>query len=168
MNFHARNPEEMTLGQLLGQVCRLNGERVRVQMKRIGLHKAQAFALFYLWHSDGVAQNELAKRIHVTPAAVTTMLQRMERDGWVERRTDPDDQRVSRVYMTDQSRALRRQAALIFRELDAEVTGALSTEEQEKLRGLLLKVHARLLHHMPPLHQHQFGWLHEDDEEGGL
>ncbi len=60
----------MTPGQLLGLVCRLNSNRARIQMKRIGLHSAQAFALFALWHSDGVAQNELAKRVHVAPAAV--------------------------------------------------------------------------------------------------
>ncbi|MDD5263917.1 MAG: MarR family transcriptional regulator [Candidatus Bipolaricaulis sp.] len=168
MNPHARKPEEMTLGQLLTEVARLTGDRLRIQMKQIGLHRAQAFALFCLWHHDGLAQNELARRIHVTPAAVTPMLQRMERDGWVERRTDPDDQRISRVYMTEKAGALRRQATTIFRELDAEVAGALSTDEQAVLRELLMKVHAEFRRHMPPLHQHRFGWLagEGDAEEG--
>jgi len=165
MDSHPRKPEEMTLGQLLAEVARLTGDRLRIQMKRIGLHRAQAFALFCLWHRDGLAQNEMARRIHVTPAAVTTMLQRMERDGWVERRTDPDDQRISRVYMTEKARALRRQATSIFVELDAEVAEALSPDEQSTLRELLMKVHAEFRQHMAPLHQHRFGWLSPTDRE---
>ena len=83
----------------------------------------------------------------------------------VERRTYPDDQRISRFYMTDKAKALRRQAASMFRELDAEVAGALSTEEQGALKGLLLKVHVQLVRHMAPLHRHQFGWLPEDNDQ---
>lgn len=165
MNHHPRQPEEMTLGQLLTEVARLTGDRLRIQMKQIGLHRAQAFALFCLWHRDGLAQNELARRVHVTPAAVTPMLQRMERDGWVERRTDPDDQRISRVYMTDKAQALRRQASSVFRDLDAEVAGALSADERDALRELLMKVHAEFRRHMAPLHQHRFGWLPGDDDQ---
>ena len=162
MNLHPRRPEEMTLGQLLTEVCRLAGHRLAANVRRIGLHRAQALALFCLWHHDGVAQNELARRIHVTPAAVTTMLQRMERDGWVERRIDPTDQRVSRVHMTDKAKALRRQATTVFQELDAEVAGALTAGEQSALKELLTKVHGQLLAHMAPLHRHQFGWLPDD------
>lgn len=146
------------------QVCRLTSDRLRLKMERIGLHRAQGFAMFHLWHRDGVAQSELAKCIHVTPAAVTVMLQRMERNGWIERRTDPNDQRITRVYMTEKARTLHLEAMGSFRELDAEVAGALSAEERDALRELLLKVYARFLEHMAPRHQHRFGW-HPDEEE---
>jgi DNA-binding MarR family transcriptional regulator len=122
---------------------------MRVKMESIGLYKAQGFALLFLSHYEGVPQTEVARALHLSPASVTNMLQRMERDGWVERRPDPDDQRVSRVYLTKRARALQEEAATTFRELEQEVTSALTPEEQAELQKLLLKVHARLLEHMP-------------------
>jgi MarR family transcriptional regulator, organic hydroperoxide resistance regulator len=145
----ARKARERTVGQLLFQVNRLVGERMRVKMEGIGLHKAQGFALFFLAHHEGAPQTEIARTFHLSPASVTNMLQRMERDGWIERRPDPDDQRVSRVYLTKKARALQEEADATFHELEAEVTGALTSTEQDQLHGLLLKIHARLIEHLP-------------------
>ena len=36
------------------------------------------------------------------------MIQRMERSGFVERRSDPEDERLSRVYLTERGRALQK------------------------------------------------------------
>jgi DNA-binding MarR family transcriptional regulator len=150
MAERARRPSEQTVGQLLLQLCPMIGSRMRVKMEGIGLYRAQGFALLFLSHYEGVPQTEIARSMHLSPASVTSMLQRMERDGWVERRPDAVDQRVSRVYLTTRARALQEQAAATFHELEQEVTCALTTEEQSELRKLLLKVHARLLEHMTP------------------
>ncbi len=149
MTEKAHESRTRTVGQLLLQISRLVGERMRVKMEGIGLHKAQGFALFYLAHRDGVPQTDIARTFHLSPASVTNMLQRMERDGWIERRPDPDDQRVSRVYLTKQARALREEAEAVFSELEREVTSSLTAAQQTELHALLLKVHARLLEHVP-------------------
>ncbi len=152
----APSPRERTIGQLLLQLCPMIGDRMRVKMESIGLYKAQGFALLFLSHYEGVPQTEIARSLHLSPASVTNMLQRMERDGWVERRSDPADQRVSRVYLTARARALQEEAATTFRELEREVAGALTVAEQAELRTLLLKIHARLIEHMPTGKHHFF------------
>jgi len=138
---------------------------MRVKMEGIGIHKAQGFALFYLAHRDGVPQTEIARTFHLSPASVTNMLQRMERDGWVERRPDPDDQRVSRVYLTKRARALREEAEGAFHELEGEITSTLTPAEQTELHDLLLKVHARLLEHVPAGRQPIFRISDTGEEE---
>lgn len=145
----AREPRDRTVGQLLLGVSRLAHERMRVKMQGIGIHKAQGFALFYLSRHEGVPQTEIARSFQLSPASVSNMLQRMERDGWIERRTDPGDQRVSRVYLTPRARALREEAEGVFRELEDEVTSALTSEEQASLHALLLKVRGRLAEETP-------------------
>jgi len=161
----ARALGERTVGQLLLQLCPMIGDRMRVKMEGIGLYKAQGFALLFLSHYEGVPQTEIARSMHLSPASVTNMLQRMERDGWVERRPDPTDQRVSRVYLTQRARALQEEAASTFRELEQEVTCALTPGEQEELRKLLLKVHARLVEHMPAGRHHVFPFPEAGGEE---
>ena len=51
--------------------------------------------------AQGITHSELAHRMRVSPETVTNMLQRMEKTGFVERRPGAEDQRVSRVYLTD-------------------------------------------------------------------
>jgi len=165
MSERAHSPRERTVGQLLLQLCPMIGDRMRVKMEGIGLYKAQGFALLFLSHYEGVPQTEISRSLHLSPASVTNMLQRMERDGWVERRPDPDDQRVSRVYLTKKARALQEEAATTFRELEQEVTCALTAAEQTELRTLLLKVHARLVEHFPTGRHHVFPFPDEEGEE---
>jgi DNA-binding MarR family transcriptional regulator len=117
---------------------------MRVKMEEIGLHRAQGFALFYLGHREGMPQSEIARGLHLSAASVTSLLQRMERDGWVVRQTDAADQRVSRVYLTPKARDLHREAHASFHEFERELTAALSEAERAQLRALLQKVHARL------------------------
>ena len=138
------DPHKLSLGQLLSQVCRLTGDRLRVKMEEIGLHKGQGFILFHLWRHDGIPQNVIAQVRHVSPATVTSMLQRMERDGWITRQRDPDDQRIVRVHLTDKAKALHDEMQASFRDLEKEVTSVLTKDERETLRELLVKLHEHL------------------------
>jgi len=132
--------ESLTLGHLLAQVARLVGARMREKAEGIGLHRAQALILSHLWQDDRVAQNVLAQALHIRPATVTNTLQRMERDGWIERQRDAADQRVVRVRLTEKARALQEEVRAALRELDEEMASALSPEERRILRASLLKV----------------------------
>jgi DNA-binding MarR family transcriptional regulator len=159
-------PQDLTIGQLLTQVCRLTAYQVRLKMERVGLHRAQGPALFFLQHHEGASQNQIARAFHLTAASVTNMLQRMERDGWVVRRPDGEDQRITRVYPTEKAKALHEEARASFRELDEEIVGALEVPEQAVFRQLLAKVHARLIGRMPP-DRHAGPPDVDDEAEGG-
>jgi DNA-binding MarR family transcriptional regulator len=129
-----------TLGHLLAQVCRIVGRRRSMKLESIGLHPAQGMILFRLWQNDGIAQSVLARALHITPPTASSTLQRMERDGWVQRRRDEADQRIVRVYLTDKARRLHEEARASFRELDQEMRTMLTDQEHETLRQSLLKV----------------------------
>lgn len=138
-------PNQMTLGHLLANVSRLVGSRMRMMLEEIGLQHAQAMVLFHLWQENGIAQNVLAQALHITPPTATSTLQRMERDGWVQRRRDTVDQRIVRVYLTKKAMSLRKEARDTFQELDKELTAVLSANERRTLLASLSKVRCYLL-----------------------
>ena len=144
MTAPQENPRELTLGQLLGQVCRLVGRRRRMKLESIGLHHAQGMILSRLWQDDGMSQRALAQALQIAPPTASNTLQRMERSGWIERHRDESDQRIVRVYLTEKARSFHEEARALFRELDREMGSALSEKEQETLRKSLLKVHRYL------------------------
>lgn len=139
--MHSESPP---LGQLLAKVSRLVGGRMRMKLEKIGLPHAQGMILFHLWRRDGIAQNVLAQVLHIRPPTATNTLQRMQRDGWVERRRDEADQRIVRVHLTDKAKTLRKEARAMFQELDRELSAVLTDHEHDMFVAILSKVHHHL------------------------
>jgi DNA-binding MarR family transcriptional regulator len=106
----------------------------------MGLYRGQPFLLSVLWEREGITHSELAAQMRVSPATVTNTIKRMEKAGFVVRRPDPEDQRVSRVYLTDRGRAIRERVGQCWQEVESEVFGTLSEQERETLYGLLNRV----------------------------
>ncbi len=65
------------------------------------LPPAQMGALKVIIRNPGMSQRELADALHIQRATATVMLQKMEKAGYIDRRPDQDDQRVSRIYPTE-------------------------------------------------------------------
>ena len=113
-------------------------------LKQLGLHVGQEMFLYELWSNEGITQTELAERLLLRPATVTNTLQRLEREGMVERRSDIEDQRMSRVYVTDKGRSMEDPVYEKWNQLEQESFRGFSVEEQVLLRRLLLQVYQNL------------------------
>jgi MarR family transcriptional regulator, organic hydroperoxide resistance regulator len=129
-----------SLGYLLVQTCKTYRALAEKLWSGIGLHVGQDMILRQLWPADGIAQSELADRLCIQAATVTKMVQRMEQTKLIERRGDPEDQRVSRVYLTDRGRALLQPYEEAWAKLEQYVVEGLSLEERVLFRRLLMQV----------------------------
>jgi DNA-binding MarR family transcriptional regulator len=130
---------------LLAQVCRLHHSRARTLLEEFGLFRGQPPLLFALWEEEGLTHSELAEHLHVQPATITKMIKRMERAGFVERSQDAEDQRVSRVYLTDAGRNIRDALEGVLRELEEQTFAGFSSEECALLNRFLLRIHNNLM-----------------------
>ena len=137
-------PLKETVGYMLAQACKLHRQRADALLNEIGLHVGQEMILGALWDNEGVTQTELADLLLIQPATVTNALQRLEREGYVDRREDPDDQRISRVFSTEEGRDLKGAIQEKWGQLERESFGGLTAEEGLLLRRLLLQVYENL------------------------
>jgi len=78
------------------------------------------------------------------------ILDRMEADGWVQRRFDPADRRAHTLWLTPKSKPVLEHIAHLIAETRAETLHGLSTEERTRLIELLERVHGNLSS-LPPL-----------------
>ena len=138
--------EAESLDSLFAQICRLKHARIHTLLETLSLYRGQPSVLQALWEQEGLMHTELARRLQVQPATITKMLQRMEKAGFVERRPDPDDQRVSRVYLTDAGRAVRADVQQVWRQLEEEAFASFTLEERVLLRRFFLQVRENLKH----------------------
>jgi len=132
------------IGHLLAQVCRLHHTRARTLLEGVGLYRGQPPVLRALWENEGLTHSDLAKQLHVQPATITKMIQRMERAGFVQRRPDPEDERVSRVYLTEAGRAVQEDVQNIFQSLEEETLAGFGPEERTLLQRFLFQLRENL------------------------
>jgi DNA-binding MarR family transcriptional regulator len=136
--------EAESLDSLFAQICRLKHARIHTLLEALGLYRGQPSLLQALWEHEGLMHTELARRLQVQPATITKMLQRMEKAGFVERRPDPDDQRVSRVYLTEAGRVVRSDVQQVWRQLEEEAFTGFTLEERVLLRRFFLHIRENL------------------------
>lgn len=136
--------ESDSLHHLFFQILRLHHHRSHMLFDKIGLYPGQPQMLIALYHKDGQSQTELGNRRFVKPATITVMLNRMEKERLVERRQDPEDQRVSRVYLTDHGREICKKVNQIFEKMELEIFNNFTDEERVLLRRFLIQMRDNL------------------------
>jgi MarR family transcriptional regulator for hemolysin len=67
---------------------------------KIGITITQSKVIFALYLHSGLTQRELADKIGVESPTLVPIIDKMEEDGYVERKFDPQDRRIKRVYNT--------------------------------------------------------------------
>jgi len=80
-------------------------------LKPLGLTYTQYITFMVLWEKDGLTVGEIGSRLHLDNGTLTPMLKKLEKQGYVDRRRDPDDERCVVVYLTDSGRALKTKLA---------------------------------------------------------
>ncbi len=130
--------------KLAREVNRLHFTRFHQELSKFGLGKGQPPILKYLSLNDGCKQTEIAKREHVSAATVTVMLQTMEKNGLVERKSDENDLRIMRVYITDKGREIQKKCDEAIENMEKEIYEGFSREELEAFKKLLTKKRDRL------------------------
>jgi len=82
----------------------------RPRLAKLGLTYPQYITLLALWEEDDVTVGTLGKRLYLDTNTLTPMLKRLEGMGHLHRKRDAQDERVVRLTLTEQGRALKAQA----------------------------------------------------------
>ena len=70
---------------------------------KIGITITQSKVIFTLYLHSGLTQRELADKIGVESPTLVPIIDKMEEDGYVQRKFDPQDRRIKRVYTTSKT-----------------------------------------------------------------
>ena len=132
------------ISHLLIQICRSHRYNAEIALNALGLHTGQEMILFQLWEEEGITQSKIAENLCIEAPTVTKMLQRLEKAGFVERRQDPEDGRISRVYLTPEGKSLQIPVEQVWQKLEEQTITGLSDMEQALLQRLLLQIQDNL------------------------
>ena len=105
----------------LGRVVRRVQQYYEQRLHSFGLTTSQFFVLGALWSKDGVSIGELGEQVSLDTSTLTGILDRLERNGLVERHQNPADRRSVLVTLTDRARELEPQVMPLVKELDVSL-----------------------------------------------
>lgn len=138
----------MQMGPSIGMELAATSKRLhdclRKAGEQAGVSQSYRGILFHLDHEDGLTQQELSKRIHVSPPSVSVTLQKMERAGLLERRVDKNDQRSVRVFLTQAGHEVNERIHSELCKVDMQLERGLSEEEKRTLRRIFAKMNENL------------------------
>jgi DNA-binding MarR family transcriptional regulator len=84
------------------------GRELRREARALGASPEQVALLVSIKYAPGIGLRELAARERISPPAMTKHVDRLERDGFVERRASEEDRRRVGVTLTDEGQRLLR------------------------------------------------------------
>ena len=91
---------------MVSDVARMLRTLFDQEARKFGMTRAQWGVLFRLERSEGLKQSELADVLEIQPITLTRLIDRLCDSGLIERRSDPNDRRAKRLFLTPAARPL--------------------------------------------------------------
>ena len=83
-------------------------EKVLAEKGIDSFNGAQGRILYVLWQQDGVPIKTVSEQCGLAITSLTTMLERMEKQGLIRRVPDEKDRRKTLLFLTDKARDLQK------------------------------------------------------------
>lgn len=132
------------LGFLIHDVARFMRRKYDQEVRSTGLTRAQWWVLVELLRANGQTQSELAENMELDKATLSSLIDKLEASGLVERRADPRDRRIKRVFRTQKVGAIIPTLDTAGQTLYRQALDGLDERDRETLFGLLSRIKQNL------------------------
>ena len=129
-----------SLGYLLSHTKNLLREIIEQELEPLDLTAAQFVVIIHLFHQPESTPADFCRILDYDPGAMTRLIDRIEKKGFIRRTQNPNDKRSVRLELTDAGRAL-------YPEIQPKVCNAFnrllhgfSPEESQQLHHLLERI----------------------------
>ena len=132
-------------GLLITEISKLLHDKMRRNSEDLGFKTGYRQILRFLAQEDGVTQVDIARNSHFTAPTVSVTLKKMEDEGLIRRKTDKNDTRRTRVFITEKGREWETRLFESALDIEKILICGLSEEENAELCRLLKKVRENIL-----------------------
>jgi DNA-binding MarR family transcriptional regulator len=111
--------EQYQAGFLMAKIRQVGGRISERILKKhdVEINSAQGRIMFALWQKDGVSINELAKKTQLKKSTLTSMLDRLERMGYIRRQRSKKDRRKILIKRTEKDRTMEKKYVEVSEEM---------------------------------------------------
>ena len=138
---------DMNGGFLITKIKQLGDrifEKILSEISIDAFNGAQGRILYVLWQEDGIPIRALSDRCGLAITSLTTMLERMEKQGLITRLQDTKDKRKTLLYLTDKAHELKQDYDSVSLRMGQIYYQGFSEEEIVRFEGYLDRISRNL------------------------
>ncbi|MDX1489918.1 MAG: MarR family transcriptional regulator [Pseudohongiellaceae bacterium] len=139
-----KTPIEQSLGFSIHDVARLLRYSFDRQSQKIGMSRALWSVLAHLHREDGMQQSVLARAMDITPITLARHLDKLEKEGWIERRSDPSDRRVKHIFLKAKADPVIEQLTELSQDIKSQALQGISRKEEKLFMDVLSRMRENL------------------------
>ena len=124
----------------LGRITKKITRYYRDKISAFGFTHGQFFMLVAIFEEESLLPSQLAEKTALDRSTTTGLLDRLERDGWIERQPDSNDRRALRIHLSPKAEKNRNSILSIFDEINSQFVNRYSKEEWRQFQSLLQKL----------------------------
>ena len=119
-------------------------KKLMEQLKDTGLTLGQPKVLDYLKDHDGASQKEIAAGCLIEAGSLTSILNRMEEKGLIERKMLNGNRRTFHIFMTEYGKKNQKLVEETFEKIEETALNNVSEEEQKVFMEIFLRIYRNL------------------------
>ena len=119
-------------------------KKLMEQLKDTGLTLGQPKVLDYLKDHDGASQKEIAAGCLIEAGSLTSILNRMEEKGLIERKMLNGNRRTFHIFMTESGKKNQKLVEETFEKIEETALNNVSEEEQKVFMEIFLRISRNL------------------------
>ena len=119
-------------------------KKLMEQLKDTGLTLGQPKVLDYLKDHDGASQKEIAAGCLIEAGSLTSILNRMEEKGLIERKMLNGNRRTFHIFMTESGKKNQKLIEETFEKIEETALHNISEEEQKVFMEIFHKIYRNL------------------------
>lgn len=132
---------ENSLGALIFLASKSQERIAEIAIKKqLGLTPSQWKIILALNMMNGLTQKDLAEKIYIDGSTLVPVIDKMEKNGWVERKLDSKDRRINRVFLTKKSESTVNSITLIIMQLRKIIYKGISESEIDRVKKTLKNI----------------------------
>ena len=129
------------IGLVLVETARAWRKKLDQRLRPLGLSQGKWTTLVHLaWGGDKLTQRELADRIGIEEATLAGLLDRLQNDGWIRRKSSARDRRCKTVHLQPRSKKVLSQIFETAQALRQEFIGDIPQKELETCIRVLMRI----------------------------
>src|SRR5262245_9661311 len=128
---HIPNPTRMPLGRLLSMTSKAMRTRADEVLAPHG-HSLTTYIVLQAGSDapdEGLSQRKLAEGMGIGGPALVRHVDRLEKEGLVQRRRDEVDRRVTRIVVTPEGQRVRTRLQKVMDEQDAQIRSLIDPDD---------------------------------------
>ena len=129
-----------TLLSQVHQVCGRVWNKILRENDMADLEGARGRVIFALWGKDGVPIKALCEKTSLDKSTLTGIIDRLERDGYIERRPSETDKRSTLICLTGKEQEFAKHIQKVSNQMNKIFYKGFSDEEIVQFDSMLMRI----------------------------